>query len=85
MGTQGWELQVWRDFDGLDDLRAGSAWVDRKEEERAVTLDDILIIAPYNSQLFDLKHARGCAAGRDSELSQYHYTTCKGQTMAMCR
>jgi uncharacterized protein len=34
-------------------LGAGTTWVDRKGEEKAVTLDDILIIAPYNAQVFD--------------------------------
>jgi len=36
-------------------LGAKTTWVDRKGEEKAVTLDDILIIAPYNAQVFDLK------------------------------
>jgi uncharacterized protein len=36
-------------------LAAKPTWVDRKGEEKAVTLDDILIIAPYNAQVFDLK------------------------------
>jgi hypothetical protein len=36
-------------------LGAGTTWVDRKGEEKPVTLDDILIIAPYNAQVFDLK------------------------------
>jgi uncharacterized protein len=36
-------------------LGAGTTWVDRHGVERAVTLEDILIIAPYNAQVFDLK------------------------------
>jgi AAA domain len=36
-------------------LGAGTTWIDRHGVERAVTLDDILIIAPYNAQVFDLK------------------------------
>jgi superfamily I DNA and/or RNA helicase len=36
-------------------LGAKTTWVDRKGEEKRVTLDDILIIAPYNAQVFDLK------------------------------
>ncbi len=38
-----------------DILSSGSSWVDRKGIERPVTLDDILIIAPYNSQVFELQ------------------------------
>jgi superfamily I DNA and/or RNA helicase len=36
-------------------LAAQTTWVDRKGKERPVGLDDILIIAPYNAQVFDLK------------------------------
>jgi superfamily I DNA and/or RNA helicase len=36
-------------------LGAETTWVDRHGVESAVTLDDILIIAPYNAQVFDLK------------------------------
>jgi predicted RecB family nuclease len=38
-----------------DILGAETTWVDRKGEEKDVTLNDILIIAPYNAQVFDLK------------------------------
>jgi uncharacterized protein len=36
-------------------LGAGTTCVDRHGIERRVTLEDILIIAPYNAQVFDLK------------------------------
>ncbi len=36
-------------------LAAKTTWVDRRSEERRVGLGDILIIAPYNAQVFDLK------------------------------
>jgi uncharacterized protein len=36
-------------------LDSGTTWVDRLGVEQAVTLEDILIIAPYNAQVFDLK------------------------------
>ena len=36
-------------------LGSATSWVDRKGEEKAVGLEDILIIAPYNAQVFDLK------------------------------
>jgi uncharacterized protein len=38
-----------------DILGSGTTWVDRDGQERPVGLDDILIIAPYNAQVFDLK------------------------------
>jgi uncharacterized protein len=36
-------------------LVSGTTWVDRLGVEKAVTLEDILVIAPYNAQVFDLK------------------------------
>ena len=36
-------------------LQSSTTWVNREGEERPVRLDDILIIAPYNAQVFDLK------------------------------
>ena len=36
-------------------LGSSTTWMDRLGVERLVTLDDILIIAPYNAQVFDLK------------------------------
>lgn len=36
-------------------LCSSTTWVDRGGVESPVTLDDILIIAPYNAQVFDLK------------------------------
>jgi superfamily I DNA and/or RNA helicase len=36
-------------------LRSSPSWVDREGKVRPVTLGDILIIAPYNAQVFDLK------------------------------
>jgi uncharacterized protein len=35
-------------------LGTNSTWTDREGIERALTLDDILIIAPYNAQVFEL-------------------------------
>jgi uncharacterized protein len=32
-----------------------TTWVDRKGEEQSVGLQDILIIAPYNAQVFELQ------------------------------
>jgi superfamily I DNA and/or RNA helicase len=36
-------------------LGSSTTWVDRHGIERVVSSDDILIIAPYNAQVFDLK------------------------------
>jgi predicted RecB family nuclease len=36
-------------------LGSSTTWVDRHGVESAVTLEDILVIAPYNAQVFDLK------------------------------
>ena len=36
-------------------IEEGSAWVDRDGNERSLTLEDILIIAPYNAQVFALQ------------------------------
>jgi len=36
-------------------LASKTTWVDRKGEDKPVGLEDILIIAPYNAQVFDLK------------------------------
>jgi uncharacterized protein len=38
-----------------DILSSDASWVDRMGVERAVTLEDILIIAPYNAQVFELQ------------------------------
>ena len=38
-----------------DILGSATSWVDRKGEEKPLGLEDILIIAPYNAQVFDLK------------------------------
>ena len=36
-------------------LEGGAKWIDKDDIERAVTLDDILIIAPYNAQVFKIQ------------------------------
>lgn len=38
-----------------DILKTGSSWTSREGIEKPVTYEDILIIAPYNAQVFDLK------------------------------
>ena len=35
--------------------QSATTWVDRLGAEKAVGLEDILIIAPYNAEVFDLK------------------------------
>ena len=36
-------------------LGAGTTWIDKHGVEAPVTLNDILIIAPYNAQVFELQ------------------------------
>ncbi len=36
-------------------LAAGATWIDRDGRRRAVTVEDILIIAPYNAQVFEIQ------------------------------
>jgi superfamily I DNA and/or RNA helicase len=38
-----------------DEERSATSWVDRLGKEKDAALEDILIIAPYNGQVFDLK------------------------------
>jgi predicted RecB family nuclease len=36
-------------------LSDGATWVDREGNERQITLDDIIIITPYNAQVFEIQ------------------------------
>jgi uncharacterized protein len=36
-------------------LASATTWVDREGRETSVTLEDVLIIAPYNAQVFELQ------------------------------
>jgi uncharacterized protein len=38
-----------------DVMATGTSWIDRHGVERSVELHDILIIAPYNAQVFELQ------------------------------
>ncbi|WP_258768952.1 hypothetical protein [Bradyrhizobium arachidis] len=38
-----------------DILDSGTTWVDRDGVEAPIKLDNILIIAPYNAQVFELQ------------------------------
>ena len=38
-----------------DILEAKTKWIDKDGKERAIELDDILIIAPYNAQVFEIQ------------------------------
>ena len=37
-------------------LQSKATWIDRHGKEHAVTIDDILIITPYNAQVFEIHH-----------------------------
>jgi predicted RecB family nuclease len=48
------EAEIIRDLvEGI--LASNATWIDREDNETAVGLDDILIIAPYNAQVFELQ------------------------------
>ena len=36
-------------------LTSNSRWIDRNGEEKAITIEDILIITPYNAQVFEIQ------------------------------
>jgi uncharacterized protein len=36
-------------------LRSGARWVDRDGQQRPLTFDDIIIITPYNAQVFEIQ------------------------------
>lgn len=38
-----------------DIFESGSTWIDNKGQEHVITLEDILIIAPYNAQVFEIR------------------------------
>ena len=45
-------------------LEQGSEWTDREGETRPLTMDDILIITPYNAQVFEIQqHIYGAHVG----------------------
>lgn len=47
-----------------DILNTGTTWIDRAGVERPVTLDDILIIAPFNAQVSEIQERiRGATVG----------------------
>ena len=56
-GNQSWSLEEVHAIRALVEeiLGSNTRWVDREGREHARTLDDILIIAPYNAQVFELQ------------------------------
>jgi predicted RecB family nuclease len=66
-----------------DILGSVTTWVDRLGNEKAIGLEDILIIAPYNAQVFDLKDRMPCARigtvdkfqGQEAPIVIYSMTT----------
>jgi AAA domain len=38
-------------------LASSPTWIDRDGQERALTLADIIIITPYNAQVFEIQHS----------------------------
>jgi predicted RecB family nuclease len=66
-----------------DLLRSGATWIDREGAARVVGLQDILIIAPYNAQVFELQDRIGGARigtvdkfqGQEAPVVIYSMTT----------
>lgn len=66
-----------------DILSQQTTWVDRHGVERPITLDDILVVAPYNAQVFELKRRLGQARigtvdkfqGQEAPIVIYSMTT----------
>jgi predicted RecB family nuclease len=64
-------------------LRAPSAWIDREGKERPIELDDILVAAPYNAQVFELQERLPAARvgtvdkfqGQEAAIAIYSMTT----------
>lgn len=56
-GNQNSSPEEARVIQGLvaDILSSGATWIDRKGEEKPFRLEDILIMAPYNAQVFELQ------------------------------
>lgn len=44
-----------------DILASNATWIDRDGNEHALTLEDILIITPYNAQVFEIQQRLPCA------------------------
>jgi superfamily I DNA and/or RNA helicase len=64
-------------------LSTRTTWIDRDGKERILTLDDILIIAPYNAQVFELQQRLPGARigtvdkfqGQEAPIAIYSVTT----------
>ena len=55
-------------------IETGSTWVDASGETHALTLDDILIVAPYNAQVYAIRsalEARGYAGARAGTVDRF--------------
>jgi predicted RecB family nuclease len=64
-------------------LQTRSTWIDRKGDERPLTIEDILIVAPYNAQVFELRQRLPGARigtvdkfqGQEAPIAVYSMTT----------
>jgi len=64
-------------------LSGSTTWIDRKGRERPITLNDILIIAPYNAQVYELSQRLAGARigtvdkfqGQEAPIAIYSMTT----------
>jgi superfamily I DNA and/or RNA helicase len=68
-------------------LETGTTWIDGKGVEHSIELDDILIIAPYNAQVFELQTRIPGAhigtvdkfQGQEAPIVLYSMATCDGR------
>src|SRR5439155_10339088 len=84
-GNQSWSLEEVHAITALVEeiLGSNTTWIDREGLERAITRDDILIIAPYNAQVFELQDRLPGARigtvdklqGQEAPIASYSITT----------
>lgn len=64
-------------------LQAGTSWIDRQGNEKLLRIEDILVIAPYNSQVFEIQRRLPAARvgtvdkfqGQEAPIVIYSVTT----------
>ena len=49
------EEEAGRVADLVGELTSGASWIDQHGQDKPITMDDILIIAPYNAQVFQIQ------------------------------
>jgi ATP-dependent exoDNAse (exonuclease V) beta subunit len=49
-------------------MKSGSTWIDGNGQEKAITFEDIVIITPYNAQVFEIQQQ---ASKQPSQSTQW--------------